>query len=68
MICDTCARTFGNPSSQIKHEYDIHQCILCGGSHPLTIRLKPLIAAARVLSIDGGGTRVVILLTVLEIL
>lgn len=67
-ICDTCTEIFGEGTLHLDYEYNIRLCILCGGTRCLTVRLKPPTAAARVLSIDGGGPRCVIPLQNLEIL
>ncbi|KAL4744518.1 acyl transferase/acyl hydrolase/lysophospholipase [Aspergillus terricola var. indicus] len=68
MICDACVETFGKKAYQTNHEYTVVECILCGKSSQLVVRLKPPTAAPRILSIDGGGPRGVIPLENLEIL
>ena len=67
-ICDQCAQIFGERSLNGEYEYIIRKCILCGSSRDLTVRLKPATAAARILSIDGGGPRGIIPLENLEML
>ncbi|KAL1885228.1 hypothetical protein Plec18167_001885 [Paecilomyces lecythidis] len=67
-ICDTCVEIFGKSSPHAESEYIISDCMLCDSSKGLTVRLKPPTAAARILSIDGGGLRAVIPLENLEIL
>ncbi|KAK6810683.1 hypothetical protein RU639_013502 [Aspergillus parasiticus] len=67
-ICDTCTEIFGERMPHRESEYVIRKCILCGNSKYLTVRLKPVTAAPRVLSIDGGGPRGIIPLENLEIL
>ncbi|KAL4734131.1 acyl transferase/acyl hydrolase/lysophospholipase [Aspergillus similis] len=54
MICNAC--------------YTMVECILCGKSSQLVVRLKPPTAAPQILSINGGGPRGVIPLENLEIL
>ncbi|KAL4899393.1 hypothetical protein BDW74DRAFT_189395 [Aspergillus multicolor] len=68
MICDACVEIFGRKSNRTNHEYTIIECVLCGQSSKLTVRLKPPTAAPRILSIDGGGPRGIIPLENLEIL
>ncbi|KAJ9386294.1 hypothetical protein DTO063F5_3808 [Paecilomyces variotii] len=67
-ICDTCVEIFGKSSPHAEYEYIISDCMLCDSSKGLTVRLKPPTAAARILSIDGGGLRAIIPLENLEIL
>ncbi|KAF7594879.1 hypothetical protein BBP40_007913 [Aspergillus hancockii] len=67
-VCDTCTQIFGEPVPHTEAEYLIRQCVLCGSSKQLTVRLKPPTAAPRVLSIDGGGPRGIIPLEYLEML
>ncbi|THC93591.1 hypothetical protein EYZ11_006944 [Aspergillus tanneri] len=59
---------FGEVAPHADCEYIVRQCILCEGSRCLTVRLKPPTAAPRVLSIDGGGSRVIVPLENLEML
>lgn len=67
-ICDICTQILGKPSLLREEEYIIQNCPLCASEKKLTIRLKPCTAAARVLSIDGGGPRGIIPLENLQIL
>lgn len=57
-VCQTCVQIFGRLDPSDRWLYHIDVCILCAAStDDMSIRLKPPTATARVLSIDGGGTR-----------
>lgn len=67
-ICDICVKIFGCVSVTREEEYIVSRCNLCGAKQSLTVRIKPVTCAARVLSIDGGGPRGIIPLENLEIM
>jgi hypothetical protein len=67
-ICDSCARAFGDPRLNEEYAYGFMDCICCGTSSNLLIRLKPPTAGVRILSIDGGGVRGVVPLGFLRLL
>lgn len=57
-VCQTCIRIFGRQHTTDPWLYQIDDCALCGAStNAMCVRVKPPTATARVLSIDGGGTR-----------
>jgi len=58
-LCEVCTRRFGEPVPGFEHRYRVQRCVLCGLG-TVTKDLKPPTAGARILSIDGGGTRGVI--------
>ena len=67
-ICDTCTEVLGESKPHAEYEFIVNQCVPCGKSASLNVRLKPPTAAPRLLSIDGGGPRGIIPLENLEIL
>ena len=67
--CEQCVREFGTPSEKYESALILKQCILCQKSFsdcPQEIRLKPRCAGVRVLTLDGGGVRGILELTILE--
>lgn len=67
--CQTCVKIFHPPSTKDPWLFCVDRCVLCGvGTAGLRIRVKPDTATARVLSVDGGGTRGRIPLEFLQIL
>lgn len=57
-MCQTCVRIFGYLRTGDPWLFHVDECILCGAlTDDMRIRVKPPTATARVLSIDGGGTR-----------
>jgi hypothetical protein len=65
-LCDVCIKIYGRRSISEKNTYELSECILCGVSYQNSIfRFVPPTAGIRVLSLDGGGIRAVILLTYL---
>ncbi|RAH87599.1 FabD/lysophospholipase-like protein [Aspergillus japonicus CBS 114.51] len=65
-ICDTCTEIYGEKVPHIDHAFTIQNCLYCRKARSLMIKLKPPTAAARVLSIDGGGPRGIIPLECLQ--
>ena len=66
-ICDICVRRVGEETSLFDCQYQINACLLCHTGQ-LLVGLKPLTAGLRILSVDGGGTRGVIAIEILNIL
>jgi Patatin-like phospholipase len=68
--CPRCVQELGHPSASSECAWDMH-CWLCWenkGKVSSTIQLKPRCAGARILTLDGGGIRGIIGLTVLKAL
>ena len=66
-ICDVCVRNMGDETSSFDGQYRIDACLLCRAGK-LMIGLRPLTAGLRVLSIDGGGTRGIIAIAIMDLL
>lgn len=66
-MCDVCVRNVGEETLTIDDQYHIDVCLLCRKGR-LVAGLKPLTAGLRVLSVDGGGTRGVIAIGILNLL
>jgi hypothetical protein len=57
-ICEICVQRFGSISSIDPWVFAVDNCFLCGlETSGVAIKIKPKTATARVLSIDGGGSR-----------
>ena len=67
-VCDTCASKLGCPAIGEEYRFNISTCLLCDSDSKATAKIKPPTSGVRILSIDGGGTRVVIPLEVLRLL
>jgi predicted acylesterase/phospholipase RssA len=68
--CPRCIQELGSPSSASECAWEMH-CWLCWekkGEHTHQIQLKPRCAGARILTLDGGGIRGIIELSVLQAL
>lgn len=65
-VCDSCVRNLGHETSNFDCQYQIDACMLCQ-SGELLIGLRPLTTGLRILSVDGGGTRGVIIVGFMEI-
>jgi hypothetical protein len=66
-MCDICVRNVGEETLTLDSQYQINACLLCREGR-LVVGLKPLTAGLRVLSVDGGGTRGVIAIGILNLL
>ena len=68
--CPECVREFGKPSSYYEYGLVMDHCILCQtewhDEHRQLIRLRPKCAGIRILTLDGGGVRGIIELSLLE--
>jgi hypothetical protein len=68
--CPNCVREFGQKSNYYEYGLTMDHCILCQtewhDEHNQLIRLKPKCAGVRILTLDGGGVRGIIELTLLE--
>lgn len=68
--CPRCVQELGTPSSAAECVWEMY-CWLCWdekGGKPHQIQLKPRCAGARILTLDGGGIRGIIELSVLQAL
>ncbi|KAN0096064.1 hypothetical protein V8E51_014869 [Hyaloscypha variabilis] len=68
--CPRCVQELGRPSSASECAWEMH-CWLCWeerGQHTHQIQLKPRCAGARILTLDGGGIRGIVELSVLHAL
>ncbi|KAK6334755.1 hypothetical protein TWF718_010203 [Orbilia javanica] len=71
-ICEICAKANSAAGDRMKytHEYTLESCVICGTSTgpgwPFAIKIRPPLSGLRILSLDGGGVRGIIQLTLLE--
>lgn len=67
--CDNCVRTFGCKSPTDGNTYVVSSCLMCGSGHSSRkFRFIPPTAGVRILSLDGGGVRGIVLLSALRYL
>jgi len=67
VICDVCVRNVGYETSTFDSQYRIDACLFCR-TGKLIVGLRPSTAGLRILSIDGGGTRGVIAVGIMDLL
>lgn len=74
-ICQWCIARFGAPDEKERGVYKLSSCDLCGISEatssqlwPWEIKLKHPSAGLRILTMDGGGIRGIISVTLLQLL
>ncbi|KAL5410094.1 hypothetical protein PMIN04_010753 [Paraphaeosphaeria minitans] len=60
MLCEECCKALGRRFDTDPHLYVFDHCPICELSCEVALRVKPVTAGFRVLSIDGGGIRAVI--------
>ena len=62
-------KDFGRPDDSQRYCIEMTRCVLCLAEWPTKppqlIRLKPKIAGVRILTLDGGGVRGIVELTIL---
>lgn len=67
--CPRCISDFGRPSEYYESGWIMDSCILCRKfppDHDQTIHIEPRCAGVRVLTLDGGGVRGIVELSLLE--
>jgi hypothetical protein len=67
-ICDTCSVIFGKLRNGYEHCYSIERCLVCQKKVFFTVQLSPPTAGKRMLSLDGGGIKIVVSLKLLQAL
>lgn len=67
-ICDACAKKFGAARGTEEYAYLMSNCLACGDTADLLVRLKPPTAGLRVIGMDGGGLRGIISLEFFRLL
>jgi hypothetical protein len=72
-LCLNCVREFGKPSVEYEGNWTLQECAICGGlaakrssKVPYTVAVKPRCAGVRLLTLDGGGVRGIIILSILR--
>ena len=65
-LCDTCVSIFGEPVQGKEYRWKLNTCLLCLSRSHFQARLLPPTCGARLISIDGGGSRGIIPLTYLD--
>lgn len=65
--CDNCIKTFGARSESKMYTFSLSHCVICSLPHSSqSFTFLPPTAGLRVLSMDGGGVRGIISLTILR--
>lgn len=67
-LCDTCVSIIGEPISGEEYRYKIGNCHFCLARSHCQAKLMPPTCGARLISIDGGGSRGIIPLAFLDAL
>jgi hypothetical protein len=68
-FCDQCVQELGRPSDHYEHGWVVDNCTLCQASWQdgsNLFRLHPTCAGVRALTLDGGGIRGIVEITLLE--
>jgi hypothetical protein len=60
MVCEACCTELGRSFDKDPHLHEFQHCPVCESPCDVTVRVKPVTAGFRVLSIDGGGIRAVV--------
>jgi hypothetical protein len=66
--CVTCVEIFGEGMVGFRDQYVMKSCVVCHWQGGITVRIKPRWAGARMICIDGGGSRGVVPLKTLSLL
>lgn len=66
--CDACIRTFALQKNIDTNTFQLLQCLFCSHSQSKTFSFIPPTAGVRILTVDGGGVRGIIPLTILKAL
>jgi hypothetical protein len=67
-LCDTCVSIFGESIQRKEYRWKLNTCLLCLSRSHFQARLLPPTYGARLISIDGGGSRDIIPLAYLDTL
>jgi len=68
-ICRVCLQKVGAVTPRAPRTFTLDKCPLCRrGVTPISLYCTPPTASPRVLSVDGGGNRVIVALEVLQLL
>lgn len=68
-FCDRCVQELGKPSEFYESSWIMNSCILCQSTWPdgrHLFRLHPTCAGVRALTLDGGGIRGIVAISLLE--
>jgi hypothetical protein len=67
--CPRCIQELGKPSSNFECAWVMLRCVLCRSAEqerPHLVQLKPCCTGARILTLDGGGIRGIVELSLLQ--
>ena len=67
-LCDICVAIFGDTVEGLEYCFEMPTCLLCRLGSSLNVRLLPPTCSARLLSVDGGGSRGIVPITFLDTL